>query len=106
MKENRDCPNSEHKNSFVQPHVEGFMLPLTLIGWVFTVLSFLFFPEKLFISIRFEKLVTKFFQADVYAVESLFVCNVRTFIMFCSEHVVDKCVYLECSDVAHVYPCS
>ena len=64
------------------------------------------FSEKLFIPIRFEILVTKFFQADVYAVESLFVCNVRTFIMFCSEHVVYKCVYLECSDVAHVYPCS
>ena len=48
------------------------------------------FSEKLFIPIRFEILVTKFFQADVYAVESLFVCNVRTFIMFCSEHVVYK----------------
>ena len=45
------------------------------------------FSEKLFIPIRFEMLVTKFFQADVYGVESLFACNVRTFIVFISAHV-------------------
>ena len=49
------------------------------------------FSEKLFIPIRFEMLVTKFFQADVYGVESLFACNVRTFIVFYSAHVVCKC---------------
>ena len=36
-------------------------------------------------------LVIKFFQADVYDVESLFVCNVRNFIVFFSAHVVYKC---------------
>ena len=46
------------------------------------------FSEKLFIPIRFEMLVTKFFQADVYGVEGLFVCNVRTCIVFYSAHVV------------------
>ena len=105
MKEDRDCIFRTQK-TFVQPHVEGFMLPLTLIGWVFTVLSFLFFLRSFLFQSDLKYWSRIFFQADVYAVESLFVCNVRTFIMFCSEHVVYKCVYLECSDVAHVYPYS
>ena len=57
------------------------------------------FSEKLILPIRFEMLVTKFFQADVYGVESLFVCNVRTFIVFYSALVV-------CMLFASVYICN
>ena len=64
------------------------------------------YSEKLFIPIRFEILVTKMFQEAVYGVESLFVCNVRTFIVFYSAHVVCKCACLQCSNFSHVYPCS
>ena len=48
-------------------------------------------------------LVTKFFQADVYGVESLFVLHLYS-VLFCTccVHAVCKCVYLQCPDVSHV----
>ena len=60
------------------------------------------FSEKLFIPVRFEMLVTKFFQADVYGVESLFALQCAHFysVLFCT------CCLQVCMLFASAYICN